>query len=243
MNCNLKINKKEYLRLIQEAKYIKGVDGPKRLDAKYLDSVLNKELSAAESLSIKICHKSSKLRDTLTNRRDANHLAAYGNCNFCPKCPVNYNFTIKSIPKGEEYVDIGVEVINQHDHTQPTTQVRGKDRINLGAKIMASNGGSAHEARLVDLHKLNKKSIAMPDHVTIDDSELESETDLSNELTALTACATVSAIPSPAVYRKCKAAFNHKDVPSNDCQINFQYEARSFDNKNESFVHSFNTYK
>ena len=104
-------------------------------DSKILDLILNKELTAFENQPVKIFHKSSKLMDKPTNRRDSNHLTAYGFCNLRPKCPVNYTIQIKNKPTGY-YVEILVKVINKHDHAHVTNQVCAQDRINLSSKIM-----------------------------------------------------------------------------------------------------------
>ena len=119
------------MKLIQGSGFIEGEDGPKRLDLKILDLILNKELTALENQPVKICHKSSKLMNKPTNQRDSNHLAAYGFCNFRPECPVNSTVHIK--------INLQVEVINKHDHANVTIQIRGQDRINLCSKIMAEN--------------------------------------------------------------------------------------------------------
>jgi hypothetical protein len=127
-------------------------------------------------------------------------------------------------------VEILVEVINKHDHANVTNQVRGQDRINLGSKIMAENGGSAYEARLVDLRTNNIKLNQVTEAGSITDPRM------SHGITV------IPEVPSASVYRKCKAAFNHKGVPTNDWQVNFHYVARTFEATNESFVHSFNTF-
>ena len=57
MKITIKINKKEYLKLIQDARFIRAEDGPKRLDSKFLDLILNKELTAFENQPVKICQK------------------------------------------------------------------------------------------------------------------------------------------------------------------------------------------
>ena len=235
MHITIKINQKEYLSLIADARFIKGEDGPKRLESKVLDLILNRHLAAFENQAVKICHKSSKLMDKPSNRRDSNHLTAYGFCNLRPKCPVSYAFNIKNKPNGD-YVDILVDILNKHEHESVPNQVRGQARINLGAKIMAENGGSAYEARLLALRANNIRNNEVREEFLISEPRIASASD------AITDAPLNIEVPSASVYRKCKSAFNHKGVPTNDWQVNFHYVARTFEATNESFVHSFNTY-
>ena len=102
-------------------------------------------------------------------------MTAYGFCNWRPKW-----LDIKNKPTGE-YVNISVEINNRHDHAHIPNQVRGQARIDLGAKIMAENGGS-YEERLWDLRD---------NYIKIKE-------------------VTFTVEPSALVSRKCKSVFKHK---------------------------------
>ena len=182
----IKINKNQYESLINDSKFVKGDEGPKKLGQKSLDNNLNKELSILEKIDIKIGHNTSSLKFNLS-RRDSKHLNAYGRCCLVAKCPVNYCFYISNIPSvNSDYVNITVEITNNHNHESFTNQIRGNKRIELGEKIILNNGGSSHETRTKDLFKAETEEITIP-------------------------------VPKLETYRKCKSAFNHKDVPTNEC--------------------------
>lgn len=44
-----------------------------------------------------------------------------------------------------------VKISGKHEHPQEKKQLRGAEKLALGAKILANHGGSSHEARLADL--------------------------------------------------------------------------------------------
>ena len=56
----IKINITEYGKIVEESCFKKGDSGSKRLNAKSLNAYLNKELSAAENIEVRIMHKQNQ---------------------------------------------------------------------------------------------------------------------------------------------------------------------------------------
>ena len=144
----------EYEILVSSANDTKNTN-VKRLHSSSLQ-VFNKHLENIEKINrIDIEHLNSRLQFNL-KRADTPHLIANGRCHVASSCPVTYKFYKKTAPDEiENYIQITSTVYDVHQHiscnNDKPPQVRGKDREELGKKILIAHGGSCYDARLTDL--------------------------------------------------------------------------------------------